>query len=238
METALEGLSRENKARIDEVQAEFNRVNPRKSAKWKHEHIIGLVLRYKCMGGFSDNLHGSVPPSWGQLLPNFVECFASPFNHKFKTYYSIYEQDRVFGSLGSFFAMIHDSNGVIPPGNYEINPPWNNEMYERLVEIFRDSLTIPQHDVQAIIVGPNWADAEWCATGFNRVIQESPAYRANSFKDTQQIWYVNDATGETFPLWTAYWVFSRTGMSPDLLAKLRLRKGRPDSGPRWRGKRS
>ena len=227
MEDALRGLSRANKERIEEVQAEFERVNPRKSATWKHEQVIGLVLRYKCMGGFSDNLHGSVPYAWSRLLPDYVECFASPFNHKFRTYYSMYEQDRVFGSLGNFFTMIHAAEGILPSGKYEINPPWNNEMYESLVKIFRASLGT--QDIHAVIVGPNWKDASWCSTDFEKLQREFPAYTARSLKDVHLVWYVNDATRETFPQVTAYWVFSKTGMSDDLLRELGLKRGRDQS---------
>jgi hypothetical protein len=129
MEDALHGLSNMNKARIREVIQEFEKTHTSHGDAWKENQVIGLVMRYRCMGGFSDNLHGSVPPSWGESIPAFVECFASPFNHKFTSYYSIYEEDHVFGSQGSFFSMIHRAGGVLQEGCYEINPPWNNEMY-------------------------------------------------------------------------------------------------------------
>lgn len=65
--------------------------------------MIGLVLRYKCIGGFTDNLHGSIPSSWATVLNDFSECFASPLNHKFEDYYSMFEEDKIFGSKGNFF---------------------------------------------------------------------------------------------------------------------------------------
>jgi hypothetical protein len=99
--------------------------------------MIGLVLRYMCLGAFDSNFHGSVPQSWAQELPGFVECFASPFNHKFRTYYTMFEQDRDFGSSGNFFVMLERKGGILPPGRYEMNPPWMNAMYERLQEVIK-----------------------------------------------------------------------------------------------------
>ena len=66
------------------------------------QEMIGLVLRYKCMSAFENNFYGSVPSEWGDVLSHYQECFASPLNHKFRTYYSMFEEDMVFGSKGIF----------------------------------------------------------------------------------------------------------------------------------------
>ncbi len=91
--------------------------------------MVGLVMRYKCIGGFSDNMHGSVPRAWNDALGvgKYVECLASLFNHKFERYYSMYEQYQIFGSLKNLFSMIRQ-NGVMLPdnGKYKLNLPWNN----------------------------------------------------------------------------------------------------------------
>jgi hypothetical protein len=112
----LDKLRRELCARLGEADPRADRVD---------QEMIGLVLQYKCIGAFSDNLHGSVPELWRELLGDqWVECFASPFNHKFDKYYSMYEQDRVFGSLGNFFSTMEITQGVLPAyGKYEMNPP-------------------------------------------------------------------------------------------------------------------
>jgi hypothetical protein len=97
---------------------------------WIEDQMTGLVLRYKCMGGFGDNLHGSVPSNWASAMgADWAECFALQLNHKFNMYYSIFDQDKVFGSRGNFFLYMHGMRNVLPDGKYEINPPWNNQMF-------------------------------------------------------------------------------------------------------------
>lgn len=191
---------------------------------WVDQEMIGLVLRYKCMGAFSDNLHGSVPSCWMDVLgSDYVECFASPFNHKFKRYYSIYEQDRVFGSLGNFFAMVEQNNGTLPLcSKYEINPPWNNQMYERVQEILSQTLC-NKSPVEAIVVGPSWTKTSWIP-GLTSLIESNPQYTENSFKGERIMHYYNDMQARKFPLKTVYWVFSVAGLPDSVLKRLDLEK--------------
>ena len=132
-ESAKAGLSTTATDLVNRVRQDLAARHRFVSDEWLDNEMTGLIVRYNCMGGFSDNLHGSVPPTWTTALPGFIECFASPFNHKFPIYFSLYKSDQVFGSRGSFFEWIADLGGVLPTGNYEMNPPWNNEMYEKLV---------------------------------------------------------------------------------------------------------
>ena len=186
----------------------------------KLTEMIGLVLRYQCMGGFSDNFHGSVPSSWGTVLGKFTECFASPFNHKFENYYSMFEQDRVFGSRGNFFRMIEQNGGVIPPGGYEINPPWMNAMYERLAEIIEESL-LKGNRMQLIIVGPNWTDTRWIPR-LDMLLQSVEIYRRHSFSNGKKIRYNHDMSGDQFFLDSVYWVFASKPIGENVLKELKL----------------
>ena len=172
----------------------------------KRTEMIGLVLRYQCMGGFTDNFHGSVPCRWGAVLDKFTECFASPLNHKFENYYSMFEQDRVFGSKGNFFRMVEENGGVIPSGRYEMNPPWMNAMYELLVEIIEKSV-LKQNTIQAIIVGPHWTDTKWIPK-MDGLLGSFQAYRGHSFGNRKRLQYSHDMSGDHFWLDSAYWVFS------------------------------
>lgn len=200
--------------------AKMGEADPR--AERVDQEMVGLVLRYKCMGAFSDNLHGSVPPSWSELLGDaWVECFASPFNHKFDKYYSIYEQDRVFGSLGNFFSMMNLTQGVLPAyGKYEMNPPWNNQMYDKLHEILERSLAC-QSMMEVIVIGPLWTDTQWIP-GITELIELNPEYTENSFKGERKIGYRNDMTGRPFAKESVFWVFSQTGMDDGVLDRLDL----------------
>ena len=208
------------KAKISLFREQLKRDYKGLSRAWYDDQLIGLIIRYNCIGGFSDNLHASVSNTWSEELPDFVECFASPFNHKFETYFSVFEKDKLFGSQGSFFVMIHEQGGILPSGKYEINPPWNNQMYDEMVTILDRSM--PTNDIQAIIVGPNWEDATWCNQGFNNLIQSCHEYTENSFKNVNVIGYVNDATSRPLYLKTAYWVISKAPMNESVLSKLSL----------------
>jgi hypothetical protein len=195
---------------------------------WLDTQLVGLILRYKCMGGFGDNLHGSVPDTWTtELGPGFVECFASPFNHKFETYYSIFEQDKVFGSKGNFFAELQPKGYVLPDGKYEINPPWNNEMYQAVQMILANSMR--SRTIQAIIVGPDWTKTTWIP-GITDLLN-IPGYKTNSYTGAKRIAYVNDAMLTDFPANTVYWVISKTYIDQRMLDRLDLPRPVSSSRP-------
>ena len=54
-----------------------------------------------------------------QKLYITTELFASPLNHYFNDYYSLFEIDKFFGSKGSCL-----NNEILPTGIYEANPPF------------------------------------------------------------------------------------------------------------------
>ena len=201
------------------------------------EEMTGLVLRYKCMGAFSDNLHGSVPREWLRILgSDCVECFASPFNHKFRIYYSIYEQDRVFGSQGNFFAMMARRKDTLPEGTYEINPPWNNEMYERVQVILAKTLSNKQK-IRAVIVGPNWKDTTWIP-GITSVLNINRDYSITSKYGTRVVKYVNDMQAKTFTQNSVYWFFSVKPVTQETLELLKLvepKRGAGNPDPKGKG---
>ena len=182
------------------------------------EKMIGLVLRYMCMGAFDSNFHGSVSQSWAQELPGFVECFASPFNHKFRTYYTMFEQDKDFGSSGNFFLMLERKGGVLPPGRYEMNPPWMNAMYERLQEVIVRTMDAGV-DVLVVIMGPNWKDTKWIP-GLTQVMHDAPeGYRKHSRHALETVSYVQDMSKKKFDFVTVAWIFSKR-VVPEQVDKL------------------
>ena len=189
---------------------------------WADRQMVGLVLRYKCMGAFSDNLHGSVPDSWSfGLSIEYVECFASPFNHKFERYFSIYEQDRIFGSQGNFFTMVKQNWGMLPDfGKYEVNPPWNNQMYEQVYKILAKTMRC-QVMIEAIVVGPNWKKTRWIP-GITGLIESPGYYMQHSFHHAKVLQYVNDNTGVLFGQDTVFWVITQAPMDEKLLKSLHL----------------
>jgi len=212
------------------IRRDLERRSRGRNRDWVDQQMIGLVLRYKCVGAFSNNLHGSVPGTWGHELGPVEECFASPFNHKFETYFSMFDQDSVFGSQGNFFSAVDSGEGMLPERDvfYEMNPPWNNQMYEKVNEIMRRTLQAGRR-VRVVIVGPKWKHTRWIP-GFRRLLLESEAYHAHSLSGKGLMWYQNDATGKRFPQKTVYWIFSAEGLLANLPERLGLPppRGKPE----------
>ena len=192
-----------------------------------HQEMIALMLRYRCIGVHVDNLHGSVPSVWGEELPDFTECFASPFNHKFIRYFSMFDEDRVFGSLGNFFAFIEANNSLLPDGKYEINPPWNNVMFETVAAILQSTLRQARSDITAIIVGPAWRDAPpW--VGQLESVRKSDRYSAWSLFIDKPMSYSQDVSDASFSVKTFIWVLTANWFDRNTLARLQiLSKGAP-----------
>ncbi len=130
----------------------------------KEQAKIGLILRYRCVGGFDSNLHGSLPEAWSKSLSNFVECFASPLNHKFKAFHSMFEEDNIFGGKGDFFKYLSDNSGILPPGNYEINPPFHVELINQVAEAIKysfESAETNNSPLRIVCIVPDWPGAEF-----------------------------------------------------------------------------
>ena len=116
--------------------------------------------------------------------------------------------------------MIEQNGGVIPPGGYEINPPWMNAMYERLAEIIEESL-LKGNRMQLIIVGPNWTDTRWIPR-LDMLLQSVEIYRRHSFSNGKKIRYNHDMSGDQFFLDSVYWVFASKPIGENVLKELKL----------------
>ena len=202
------------------LEAELRQRHKEQDEKWYEDQLVGLVVRYRCMGVFSDNLHGSFPKSWAEHFPDCVECFASPFNHKYETYFSMFEADRVFGSNGCFFVYLAEREDMLPAGRYEINPPYINEVYDRIQQILRKSMA-GSDAIQAIVGAPNWADADWYTEGFPSLLKIA-GYSKRSFHTVIDIEYVNDAMGQRWNQPTAIWVYTTRAIPKSILQKLHI----------------
>lgn len=123
-----------------------------------NEHMIGLILRYRCIGGFESNQHGEVSSEWSTKFPGMIECFASPLNHVFENYYSVFEEDKVFGSSGNLFKSL--SNGQLPmDGIFEMNPPFEDSILKKAENIVHKTFGNEQCTAKLIMFSPCWEDA-------------------------------------------------------------------------------
>jgi hypothetical protein len=124
------------------------------------ELIIGLILRYRCIGGFSSNQHASIQGQWGKAFGKMIECFASPLNHVFSDYYSVFEEDGVFGSRGNLLRSVNSETGVLTgSGEYEMNPPFEETILDKAASIVCNTFSAPKCSVRLVMFTPNWEDS-------------------------------------------------------------------------------
>ena len=82
------------------------------------------------------------------------EMFASPFNCYFRTYCSaFYDTDAYFGSVGSFFDFEPSEDG-----SFECNPPFTEEVIERMADRIDYLLTNSKFALSFIVFIPEWLD--------------------------------------------------------------------------------
>jgi DNA topoisomerase-1 len=114
------------------------------------ESIEKCVLRYMGIGFGSQ--------TWklnDNMLNEFknkgidTEAFASPFNCSFDKYYSVFEEDSDFGSMGDFFQSEHQKDEKL-----YLNPPF-------IISIFNQVITVLQNIDKFILITPTWTDADF-----------------------------------------------------------------------------
>jgi hypothetical protein len=79
-----------------------------------------------------------------------VECFASPMNHYLPDYYSMFESDAKFGSIGNFFTNFLSSKME----RFVINPPFSYVMIRRVCEFCVNRRNSRRTTI--LLYGPNW----------------------------------------------------------------------------------
>ena len=220
-DTATNGMNHTTKEKLTAWWLEYTKQDP---INQNDPLLVGLVLRYQCMGGFTSTIHGSVPASWGStLMPTFIECFASPLNHKFSSYHSLFDDDAQLDSncRGNFFRTVEQNDGRLPAGHsYELNPPFANAIYERLQAILErtllvreDETTVDPGGMQLLLIAPAWNDASWM-TGINN-LRNNPNLHAG-YKTysrfvsipKRDMQYTQDMSGLNFSCNTVAWFFS------------------------------
>ena len=87
--------------------------------------IFAMAMRYDSLSHTKSAYQSALPQSLMRTLQQRLgvahECYASPLNHYFPTFCSIFHDvDRFFGSKGSFYSQ------EIKEGCYECNPPFDN----------------------------------------------------------------------------------------------------------------
>lgn len=128
--------------------------------------MIGLILRYACVGGWDGAMHSSVPKSWSSAFEGSVDCFASPMNHRFPVYYSMFEEDILyFHSKGNFFL---DRGSILPIGRYHMHPPDIPCFYKEIHRILCTSL--PSVTMKIILVVPAFVSMGSMGKKFDKLV--------------------------------------------------------------------
>jgi hypothetical protein len=124
----------------------------------KEIKIKTLLLRYETISQGGEGFQYASPTRFYQLLRDKykvkTECFASPINCYFENYYSAFEDtDKDFNSLGSFF------ESALEPGNYVANPPFEEEVMNKMSEIIKKCIKSSQQ-FTFFIIHPMWSDSK------------------------------------------------------------------------------
>lgn len=138
----------------------------------KLDDIIYLILKYYFLGidtGFFWSIDRDIYDRLIDINDNkyCIECFASPLNHTIDNYCSLYEEDKIFGSLGNFFTYAD----CIIKNNLEkrlvINPPYTELMIEKTIEKI---IEIKEYvnKTEFFILLPYWEDMECIKNLINR----------------------------------------------------------------------
>lgn len=128
---------------------------------WDSEFLRRLfcvLSRYETLSGSSDGYQMAFPASGFRLLRQLVsvdcECFASPLNCTLKRFCSVaYDTDKFFGSEGNFFLSNYQE------GSFEANPPFVEEVMERMVDHMHHLLQYATGPMSFAIIVPGWNDA-------------------------------------------------------------------------------
>jgi hypothetical protein len=188
------------------------------------EHMIGLILRYRCIGGFHSNQHASIQRGWRMSFPNMIECFASPLNHVFDDYFSVFEEDRVFGGKGNLLLSIKDGAlptpaGRLEPYDVEMNPPFEETILDKAADIVCKTFAVTGCVVRLVMFVPNWTDSDFFRKLDQLTVDVGPRY---AVMEEKRIRYEN-ARGGAPPVDSLMFIFVGSGCTAEQAAAFTAR---------------
>ena len=137
--------------------------------KFTNHSIWKMVNLYNLLDGVS--LQWSIPPKLFDYLNQEFDCdtelFASPINSHYKNYYSLFSEDKKFGSRGNFFDA-PDSD--FKSGCFQINPPFIDILFSKISDKILDYLEIAEDSGEKltfIYIMPEWHELE----GYDILVQ-------------------------------------------------------------------
>lgn len=164
---AYTSVLRLNKLHLAKLTKLYNkRVSPHESSTVQPKVFLNrlytMLARYEALSGNSVGFQGALPDhvfkTLSTVLGTDTECFASPLNCYYPSYYSVYgDVDKYFGSCGSFFDNFHSIEG-----SYEANPPFVINTMDKMVDRFMELLEEAEDEGTAltfVTTLPLWTDA-------------------------------------------------------------------------------
>lgn len=157
----------------------------------KHPHsipcdelVICLMLRYNSLGSMGNQM-GIPIPIKNRLKKCSIhfEGFASSLNHFYKYYCSMfYDIEKYFMSLGPF------QNINYIKGIYLLNPPYEKNLLEHMINIIIDKLSTSKHDICFVFGTPTWK--KYKEIKFHTKVKNSVYYKKHfEFNDYEVPWY-------------------------------------------------
>lgn len=120
-------MSKDNYKAIEKLFLEHNK-NYSSRIELRDFFYFELSFNYDYIGGIS--YQWCVPPPVMDILKEKfqvqTELFASPLNHFYSKFYSLFEMDKIFGGLGNSLNIEE-----LKEGGYECNPPFIEDIMEK-----------------------------------------------------------------------------------------------------------
>ena len=185
------------------------------------EALFALLCRYDMLQGAG--LQAGVPGRvMDTLLLHFgcrMECFASPFNCRYERFTSVFDLDRNFGSLGSFFDL-GDDFFFSAGGCFEANPPFCEGVMDAMNDRIHQLLSRSPKALMFVVFVPAWEETQAYNNGLlkNRFLEKhlllpsgkhwytegtqhrrKGSFRPASF-DTSVLFYQDDAAKVKWPV--------------------------------------
>jgi len=113
-----------------------------------------------------------------------AELFASPINCQYSQYYSLFDEDRDFGSRGNFFRAPDQD---FEEGVYQVNPPFIDRVFIETIKkilIWLKKAQQVEKGLMFIFFMPGWLDSS-----AYRLAKEAPAFQEIRLAENQHYYY-------------------------------------------------
>lgn len=181
--------------------------------------MSALLLRYLCLGINVDSSHSGIPVELVEKIQDYTECFASPLTHLFQSYYSFFDEDKIFGSHGNFFGTVRRHERIpdkLVHAHLEMNPIWTNEVYDEIYKILQKSMN-EGVDMEVFLIAPgNWVNQSW-EKNLTDLSKKYEDYKKYSTDGRAYVDYTHQINLHRYNMISRYWWFSPSVPIPKVI---------------------